>query len=136
MDTVKNLANEWRERARDLRRWGAPEGVAVAWEAAATELVAALREVADELLTMKQAAEASGYSERRLREFLAEGTIPNAGRKGAPRIRRGDLPRRAGQTDSTGYDPAADARRLLRASRTRTRGRDHDETEEGNSGLA
>lgn len=116
MDTVKNLANEWRERANNLRRWADAEGAARALEVAATELEVALREAADEALTLAEAAEASGYSERRLREFLTEGTIPNAGRKGAPRIRRGDLPRRAGRTTSTGYDPAADARRLLRAS--------------------
>lgn len=116
MDSLKNLADEWRDRANNLRRWADAEGAARALEGAAAELEAALREATDEALTLAEASEASGYSERRLRELLADGTIPNAGRRGAPRIRRGDLPRRAGRTTPTGYDPAADARQLLQAS--------------------
>jgi hypothetical protein len=111
--TPDALAAEWRSRASELRRYGA-EPQAVTLEAAAAELDAALREAANEELTYTEAVAESGYSERRLREMIAEGLIPNAGRKGAPRIRRADLPRRVGKATATGYDPAADAARLLR----------------------
>lgn len=109
------LPDTWRERAADLRRWAAAEGAARALEAAADELEGALRAAADETLTLTQASRESGYSARRLRELIADGTIPQAGRKGAPRIRRGDLPVRPGHTGSAagGYDPAEDARQLV-----------------------
>ena len=111
--TPQDLPAAWRARAADLRRYGA-DGPARALEAAATELDAALREHADEVLTLAEAARESGYSTRRLRELLADGTIPQAGRRGAPRIRRGDLPRRPRRKAATSYDPAADAAALLR----------------------
>jgi hypothetical protein len=108
-----DLTAAWRDRAAELRRYGA-EPQAVTLEAAAAELEGALRESADEPLTLAVAAEESGYSERRLRELVAEGAIPQAGRKHAPRIRRGDLPRRAGAgKDAGSYDPVTDAASLL-----------------------
>ena len=114
MDSVLRLATEWRERAQRLREWGGGEGCALAWEGAAGELEMAVREAADEALTLREAAAESGYSERRLRELLAEGEIPQAGRKGAPRIRRADLPRKrkSGLSGGGGYDPDADAEEL------------------------
>ena len=109
--STSGLPTAWRARADDLRPYAAP--AAIAWERAADELEAALAAEADELLTLAEAAAESGYSDRRLRELIADGTIPQAGRKGAPRIRRGDLPRRAGRTEAAGgYDAAADARAL------------------------
>jgi hypothetical protein len=113
--SVADLPATWRTRAAELERF-AP-AAAEAFKAAADELEVALRAAADEELTLEQAAQASGYSTRRLRELLADGTIENAGRKGAPRVRRGDLPRRAKQTAATDYSPAADAARLLARSR-------------------
>lgn len=107
-----DLPTAWRERAAELRRWAAAEGAARALEAAAAELETALRAADDEPLTLSEAARESGYSVRRLRELIAEGRLPNAGRRGAPRIRRGDLPRRA--TTAGGYDPREDARELLK----------------------
>jgi hypothetical protein len=49
----------------------------------------------DELLTLDAATTESGYSAERLRHLVADGAVPNAGRRGAPRVRRGDLPKRA-----------------------------------------
>jgi hypothetical protein len=105
------LPATWRHRAEELRPY-AP-AAAEAFRAAADELEAALREAADEELTLAAAAEASGYSARRLRELISGGELPNAGRKGAPRIRRGDLPRRAAKSTGIQYDPAVDARSIL-----------------------
>jgi hypothetical protein len=111
--TPDALAAEWRSRAAELRRYGA-EPQAVTLEAAAAELDAALREAADTPLTLTEAAAESGYSERRLRELVAAGEVPQAGRKHAPRIRRADLPRRPSRTAPNGYDASEDAARLLR----------------------
>jgi hypothetical protein len=108
------LPELWRTRAEELRRYGA-DPQAITLEAAAAELEATLRATADTELTLAEAAAESGYSERRLRELLSAGEIPQAGRKGRPRIRRSDLPRRAGAgKPALGlYDAAADAAQLL-----------------------
>jgi hypothetical protein len=108
------LPATWRSRADELRPY-AP-GAAEAFARAAAELDAAMAEAADAPLTLAEAVAESGYSERRLRELLSEGAIPNAGRKHRPRIRRADLPRKAGAgkaEPSNGYDPDADAAALL-----------------------
>ena len=121
MTRYTELLARWRTLADTLEPYAAP--AAIAWRAAADELEAAQREEADELLTLEAAALASGYSVETLRKLVAHGTIPNAGKKHRPRIRRADLPRRAGQrTDvteqaSTTYDPEADALSLLRVRR-------------------
>lgn len=111
--TLLELANRWRSEAALLRAYG-HESTALACERHAAELEEALRAAEEETLTLAEAARESGYSERRLREMLAEGRIPNAGRKHAPRIRRADLPRKARrQAPAGGYDPVADARAIL-----------------------
>ena len=76
------------------------------------ELEEAVRQAEDETLTLDQASVESGYSKRRLRELVASGEICNAGKKGAPRIRRVDLPRKSASNGLGGYDVAADADRL------------------------
>ncbi|MHB1863402.1 MAG: hypothetical protein ACYCVL_10570 [Gemmatimonadaceae bacterium] len=77
------------------------------------ELEDVLRGADEEPLTLEQAANESGYSADHLRKCVADGTVPNAGAKGRPRIRRADLPRKPGRSAS-GYDPGADAVRLER----------------------
>lgn len=110
---LRTLAARWREDAVLLRRYG-QVAVAEVAELHARELEEALADREEETLTMAEASMESGYSERRLRELLASGSIPNAGRRGVPRIRRADLPRKPGaSTAGDAYDPAADARSLL-----------------------
>lgn len=104
------LGTSWRNRATELRRYGA-EQQALTLEIAADELDRALRAVKEEVLTLRAAAETSGYSERRIREMIADGTIPQAGRRGAPRVRRGDLPTRRRNPGT--YDPEQDAAAIL-----------------------
>lgn len=108
---TSDLSAAWRARAAELRRY-AP-AAAEAFEAAAEELAAALIEGEGELLTLAEASRESGYSERRLREKLSNGDLPQAGRKHAPRIRRGDLPRRQKKGPAASYDVAKDAAELL-----------------------
>lgn len=69
-----------------------------------------------EALTLKQAAERSGYSANHLGRLIRDGRIPNAGQPNAPRIRRGDLPRKPAPAlapmELRPYDLIADARKL------------------------
>lgn len=94
-DPLAVLLDRWRADAVTLRRRGAPNQ-ADALEAAAEDVEAACAEYRLEHLTVSEAADLGGYSESRLYELLEEGTIPNVGRRGAPRIRRSDVPRRPG----------------------------------------
>jgi len=110
---LRDLPEQWRQRAAELRGWAAAEGAACALERAAAELEAALREQAEELLTLQEAAAESGYSARRLRELVAAGQLENVGGKGRPRFRRGDLPRKARAQSAGRYDPREDARSLV-----------------------
>lgn len=115
MNTLLALSESWRQRATELRTWADAEGAARSLEACAAELEAAVTAARDQELTLAEASTESGYSERRLRELVSEGAIPNAGRKGRPRIRRGDLPRKPGgrPAESPGYDVGADALDLV-----------------------
>ncbi len=88
---LRKLPERWREEARTLRLYG-HEGTAEACERHAEEMEDAVRAYLDETLTVAEAAEEAGYSESHLRALLAEAKLANAGREGAPRIRRGDLP--------------------------------------------
>ena len=79
-----------------LRRRGA-QAQAEVLEGCAGELGAAHREAQLEALTLSEAAEESGYTYSTLQKMLADGKLPNIGDKHRPRLRRGDLPRKAGQ---------------------------------------
>ncbi len=106
-----SLAEHWRTRADELERY-AP-AAAVAFRECAAELDAQGRQDADAVLTLQEAALASGYSPEHLRHQIAAGAIPNVGRKGRPRVRAGDLPRKAPRAGNA-YDPGADALSLVR----------------------
>ena len=107
-----DLAARWREEAGLLRGYGASEAGAAA-ELHAQQLTDAVAEAASEILTLDEAASVSKYSKRRLRELVADGSIPNSGRKGAPRIRRGDLPKRAKSKKTDSFDAGVEARGIL-----------------------
>ncbi len=89
------LAMRWRQEAERLRTLEA-HGQAAALTQAATELQAEAAAWASEDLSISEAAAESGYSEDHLGRLLREGTIPNAGERYSPRIRRCDLPRKPG----------------------------------------
>lgn len=110
---LEQLAARWRTEADLLERYGDSRGAHVC-RLHATELEGAAAEAANQELNLDEASRESGYSARRLRELISSGEIPQAGRKGAPRIRRTDLPRKPGATSTTAaYDPEADATSLL-----------------------
>lgn len=87
----QELPNVWRSDAAKVRRLGA-EPQAATLEACADALERALGEHDNEPLTIPQAATETGLSESHLYRVVSEGRVPNAGRKGRPRIRRRDLP--------------------------------------------
>lgn len=113
--SLSQLVADWRQRAEALREWGANAN-AVTLGRAADELEAVIAYRADELLTLEQAAAESGYSVDHLGRRVREGRIPNAGRRGAPLIRRRDLPRKVLTASSQRQDVmAADRRRIARS---------------------
>jgi hypothetical protein len=110
--TAAALPAAWRERAEGLERY--VPAVATAFRDAAQELEAALRSEADKLLTLQEAAAASGMHADHVRHLVRDGRLHNYGRKGAPRVRAGDLPRKPARRTPTTYDVAADALSLVR----------------------
>jgi hypothetical protein len=90
---IADLVTTWRTRAEQLGPY-AP-AAAHAYNEAAAELERELAMQAAETLSLRQAAEASGYSADYLGRKVRNGAIPNVGRPHAPRIRRADLPRKA-----------------------------------------
>jgi hypothetical protein len=89
------LVAAWRDRAASLRRY-APEA-ANAYEDAAGELEGVLRSTGAELLTLEAAARECGYSADYLGRLVKRGQLANHGRRGAPKVRRGDLPWKPGK---------------------------------------
>ncbi len=88
---LTDLPWEWRSKA-ELFRDHEEVSLAIAYETCAAALEEALASEGDVALTLRQAAEESGYSADHLGRLIRDGKIPNAGRPGAPRIARGDLP--------------------------------------------
>ena len=91
------LAAGWREEAATFRKRGA-EQQATMLESCAEELEQDVREWESEELTLQQAEHESGYTAGHLGRLVGEGHILNAGRSGAPLIRRVDLPRKPGHS--------------------------------------
>lgn len=100
---VPELTRTWREKAEALRRY-APVA-AEAFEECARDLETVRPfDLAggDQLLTLREAARESGYTENHLGKLVASGQLPNAGRAHAPRIRRRHLPRKPGMVADHG----------------------------------
>lgn len=95
MKFAGDLVGQWRAEAALFRRRGLEESARQA-ESYAAELEARVREWQMEALPLDQAATESGYSYSHLQQRIAEGSLPNAGEKGSPRIRRSDLPVKGG----------------------------------------
>ena len=93
--SVEALPATWRTQAKALRRYGG-DTPAVALESCAAELETTLRERDETTLSLTEAARESGYSADHLGRLVRDGKIPNAGRPGAPRIARRNLPRKTG----------------------------------------
>jgi hypothetical protein len=87
-----DLPPRWRAKAELLRPY-AP-AAAEAYAATAWELECALAEHQNMLLNTAAAARECGYSAQHLRRLIREGRLHNYGRKNAPLVRRGELPKK------------------------------------------
>ena len=122
MDSLERTLADVRSKAAELRDSFGDEARARAIEWATAQFERALEDHADEKLTLAQASARSGYSQDHLARLIREGRLPNAGRRGSPRIRAGDLPVRPASRHqiteivvsdrSRVYDPVADARAI------------------------
>lgn len=93
MDQHHPLAEKWRQEAdRDEQR-GLRDAAAMGRHFA-DELEAYEENYDNAILTLDEAASESGYSKDHLSLLILQGKLPNAGKKGAPRIARRDLPRK------------------------------------------
>ncbi len=117
--STMDLLGEWRAHAKTLRVFGATTQ-AEAVERCASELDEALAAEDGKLLTLQQAARISGYSADHLGRLVRLGTVRNMGCPRAPRIRQGDLPRKAAtlsvhasRLHLTGADPRQVARAVV-----------------------
>lgn len=115
--SLDRVVLQWRDEAETLRRRGAA-AQAVVLESCAEELGSALQQQHDELLSIKEAAVESGYSEETLRRKVRNGELPaerSNGKKSHVKLRRGDLPtkpirRKGAYASPTPYNPEEDAR--------------------------
>ena len=97
----EDLVFEWRLEADRMEIRGLRDSVRL-MRSMADQLEAVLGHQHSEILTLGEAARESGYSADHLGRMIREGTIPNAGRPRAPRIRRSDVPRKASELTKTG----------------------------------
>ena len=123
--TRDQLLVRWRNRRAEWKRLGAHvDGAAVADEILA-DLALLEQFERDEVLSLAAASAESGYSRDHLARLIRQGTIPNAGRPNAPRVRRRDLPRKAISLQSreeSGISRAQIARSVVNSLRGRNDG--------------
>lgn len=86
----------WITRRDELRRLHALVDGATLCDELLAELELAIRAEGATVLSLREAARASGYSADHLGRLVRAGVVPNVGRPNAPRIRLVDLPRKAG----------------------------------------
>ena len=93
---IQRLTERWRNHREMFQRFG-EEGVARAFSTCADELEAAVAVWGDELFTLEEAEQETGYTADSLGRLIRDGKIPNGGKDGSPRICRRDLPRKPGR---------------------------------------
>jgi hypothetical protein len=116
--TLDEFRARWEKRRDDYGRLPAQVNAASLIDQMLGELQDVNTSESAHLLTLTQAAALCGYSADHLGRLVRTGALFNYGRPHAPRIRLGDLPRRAGRRAGLGeltptqYDPVTDARSL------------------------
>jgi hypothetical protein len=124
--TRDELMGRWSQRADELKRLAANvDGQRLIAELLA-ELALLFREEDSQALTLREAAQESGYSPDHLGREVRAGRIPNVGRPNAPRIRRGDLPRKPGRLLSSQPENMFARRQIARSVVTSRNERNHD----------
>jgi len=94
LTAIASLILEWEQDLEVLARHKAAQAD---WlEARITQLKETLTKDGDQLLTLRDAAKLTGYSVDHIGRLVRNGEVPNAGRPRSPRVRKGDLPLKAG----------------------------------------
>lgn len=94
---LDEIVARWETRRNEGESLGSTVTLANVAAAVLADL-ALLRSDADaETVTLAEGARRSGYSADHLQRLVADGKIPNVGRKGRPRIRVVDLPKKPGR---------------------------------------
>lgn len=110
----RELAAQWRSKASVFRAHE-QASVAIAYELCARGLDEALTSIEVAPLSLSEAAELSGYSQDHLGRLIRDDKIPNAGRKGAPRIARRDLPMKPGVVATQASKVEVDLEQIVRS---------------------
>lgn len=105
---IAETVEEWRKEAARFERRGFREPAELL-RSCAEELESAWREHLEEPLSPAQGAKESGYTSDHIRRLLRDGTLPNAGGKNSPRVRRRYLPRKPGHTPLSDENSPANA---------------------------
>ena len=106
MSGVSEFRSRLLERREELARLGALVRAEFLLDEILAELDAAVSGDAGQLLRLSAAAEVSGYTADHLRTLIKSGKLTNYGRPHAPRVRRGELPRKPGHRSSGGLTQA------------------------------
>jgi hypothetical protein len=91
---MEQLLERWRNWVDDLRQVHLDERLASFLEARIAEVEKARAQAETGILSLKEAAGYSGYHYDHIRWLVRHNRLENVGRKGSPRVRQRDLPRR------------------------------------------
>lgn len=107
--------SKWRNRRDMIGQLGAMVPLDSVCDEVIADLVKIEQAQSDETLTLREAAQESGYSTDHLRRLIRDGTVPNAGRKHAPLVHCSDLPRKPGhlRSDVPGINNATPSREQI-----------------------
>jgi hypothetical protein len=112
---LETLASKWDTDAQRLAQYGAHLQADLLRQCS-KELFEAMKADSEVLLTLALAAQMCGYSADHLGRLVAKRKLKNYGRKGSPKVRLGDLPRKPRNVvgaASGGYSANTDARSIL-----------------------
>jgi hypothetical protein len=112
MQAVDELITRWQDEAAVMEKYGDARGASIV-RLMVGELRAAMDAQEEELLSAREAAKRTGYHEDTIGRWLADGTIPNQGKRNRPLVRAGDLPRKPSRSRVARSSPAPDADALL-----------------------
>jgi hypothetical protein len=116
---TNELASQWEKDAHLLAQYGSPQQAEVLRHCS-RKLFELIKSEKDVLLTLTLASQLSGYSADHLGRMVGDGKLTNYGRKGSPKLRLGDLPKKPRAVvaaNSGGYTPNADARSIVSRGR-------------------
>lgn len=97
MTQIEKLIHNWKEEAEVVRTRYRDETLASLCETHARELEMALRQSDEEAVSLRRAAEISGYSYSHIRRLMDGGTLTNVGEPGNPKVLVGELPIKPGR---------------------------------------